>query len=213
VVNAYHVYNLDFDVEAALQGNTQAMSTQSKAIALLQQQMAANGTPVSVSYTLPVLPSGLVPGQGGGLSVLQTATANGVNISHVNIMAMDYGPGFDQAGNPGMGQYAIDAATATHGQLMSLYPSMSSQQAWSMLGVTPLVGINDDPLEIFTLADAQKLTNFAVQNHIGELSMWELPRDVSGTLGAVDAVDGSGIVQTPFQFSKIFEQIEGAPRL
>lgn len=128
-------------------------------------------------------------------------------------MAMDYGPGFDQAGNPGMGQYAIDAATATHGQLMSLYPSMSSQQAWSMLGVTPLVGINDDPLEIFTLADAQKLTNFAVQNHIGELSMWELPRDVSGTLGAVDAVDGSGIVQTPFQFSKIFEQIEGAPRL
>ncbi len=123
------------------------------------------------------------------------------------------GPGFDQDGNPGMGQYAIDAATATHGQLMSLYPSMSSQQAWSMLGVTPLVGINDDPLEIFTLADAQKLTNFAVQNHIGELSMWELPRDVSGTLGAVDAVDGSGIVQTPFQFSKIFEQIEGAPRL
>ncbi|WP_276322700.1 hypothetical protein [Mycobacterium paragordonae] len=37
--------------------------------------------------------------------------------------------------------------------------------------------------------------------------------EVSGTLGAVDAVDGSGIVQTPFQFSKIFEQIEGAPRL
>ncbi|WP_310773860.1 cellulose binding domain-containing protein [Mycobacterium sp. Z3061] len=213
VVNTYHIYNLDFDVEGALQGNTQAMSTQSKAIALLQQQMAANGTPVSVSYTLPVLPTGLVPGQGGGLNVLQTATANGVNISHVNIMAMDYGNGFDQAGNPGMGQYAIDAATATHGQLMTLYPSMSSQQAWSMLGVTPLVGINDDPLEIFTLADAQKLTTFAVQNHIGELSMWELPRDISGTLGAVDAVDGSGIAQTPFQFSKIFEQIEGAPRL
>lgn len=37
--------------------------------------------------------------------------------------------------------------------------------------------------------------------------------EVSGTVGAVDAVDGSGIVQTPFQFSKIFEQIEGAPRL
>lgn len=176
IVSTYHIYNLDFDVEGALQGNTQAMTTQSKAIAMLQQQEAASGTPVTVSYTLPVLPSGLVPGQGGGLSVLQTATANGVNISHVNIMAMDYGNGFDQPGNPGMGQYAIDAATATHGQLMTLYPSLSSQQAWSMLEVTPLIGINDDASEIFTLANAQQLTAFAQQNGIGGLSLWELSR-------------------------------------
>jgi hypothetical protein len=208
IVNTYKIYNLDFDVEGALQGNTQAMNTQSKAIAILQQQEAANGTPVTVSYTLPVLPTGLVEGQGGGLSVLQTATANGVNISRVNVMAMDYGNGFDQTGNPGMGAYAIDAATATHGQLMTLYPSLTSQQAWHMLGVTPLIGINDDPSEIFTLADAQQLTAFAQQNNVGELSMWELPRDLTGTLGAVDAVDGSGIAQTPFEFSHIFEGIE-----
>src|SRR5262249_59709806 len=107
-----------------------------------------------------------------------------------------------------MGTAAINAATATHGQLMQLYPSLTSQQAWNMLGVTPLIGINDDPSEIFTLANAQQLTTFAQQNGIGELSMWELPRDQTGTLGSVDAVDGSGIVQTPFQFSKIFEQIE-----
>jgi hypothetical protein len=157
-----------------------------------------------------VLPTGLV--DWGGLNVLHIANANGVNISHVNIMAMDYGNGFDQPGNPGMGQYAIDAATATHGQLMTLYPSMSSQQAWSMLGVTPLIGINDDPLEIFSLANAQQLTTFAQQNDIGMLSMWELPRDMTGTLGAIDAVDGSGIPQTPFAFSKIFEQIETAPQ-
>ncbi|MGB9222096.1 hypothetical protein [Mycobacterium sp.] len=212
IVSTYHIYNLDFDVEGVLQGNTQAMTTQSKAIAMLQQQEAASGTPVTVSYTLPVLPSGLVPGQGGGLSVLQTATANGVNISHVNIMAMDYGNRFDQPGNPGMGRYAIDAATATHGQLMTLYPSLSSQQAWSILEVTPLIGINDDASEIFTLANAQQLTAFAQQNGIGGLSLWELPRDTTGTLGAVDAVDGSGIAQTPFDFSKIFEQIETAPQ-
>jgi hypothetical protein len=208
IVNTYHVYKLDFDVEGALQGNTQAMDTQSKAIAILQQQEAANGTPVTVSYTLPVLPTGLVEGQGGGLSVLQTAQTNGVNISRVNIMAMDYGNGFDQPGNPGMGVYAIDAATATHSQLMTLYPSLSSQQAWQEIGVTPLIGINDDPSEVFSLANAQQLTTFAQQNGIGELSMWELPRDQTGMLGAVDAVDGSGIQQTPFEFSHIFEQIE-----
>ncbi len=41
--------------------------------------------------------------------------------------------------------------------------------------------------------------------------MWELPRDITGTLGAVDAVDGSGIAQTPFEFSGIFEQIGSGP--
>ena len=210
VVNTYHIYNLDFDVEGELQGNTQALTTQAQAIAMLQAQEAATGTPVTVSYTLPVLPTGLVEGQGGGLNVLQIANTNGVTVSRVNVMAMDYGNGFDQTGNPGMGTYAIDAATATHSQLMTLYPSLTSQQAWQMVGVTPLIGINDDPSEIFTLADAHQLTTFAQQNGIGELSMWELPRDVTGTLGAVDAVDGSGIAQTPFEFSEIFEQIESA---
>ncbi|MGA9675290.1 MAG: hypothetical protein WBR28_08565 [Mycobacterium sp.] len=61
---------------------------------------------------------------------------------------------------------------------------------------------------IFTLSDAQQLTTFAQQNGIGELSMWDLHHDVTGTLGTVAASDGSGIVQTPFEFSKIFEQIE-----
>jgi hypothetical protein len=208
VVNTYKIYNLDFDVEGALQGNTQALMTQSQAIAMLQAQEAAAGTPVTVSYTLPVLPTGLVAGQGGGLNVLQIANTNGVTVSRVNVMAMDYGSGFDQPGNPGMGVYAVDAATATHSQLMTLNPSLSSQQAWSMIGVTPLIGINDDPSEIFTLANAQQLTTFAQQNGIGELSMWELPRDLTGTLGAVDANNGSGIAQTPFEFSGIFEEIE-----
>ena len=86
-------------------------------------------------------PTGLETGPGSELGVLQTAQANGVAVSRVNIMAMNYDP-------PGgdMGGYAIDAATATHGQLMSLYPGLSSDQAWSMLGVTTLPGINDAPI-------------------------------------------------------------------
>jgi hypothetical protein len=211
VVNTYHIYNLDFDVEGALESNTSALQTQAQAIAMLQQEEAAAGTPVTVSYTLPVLPTGLVAGQGGGLNVLQIAKTPSpygvVDISRVNLMAMDY---YDPSVTD-MGTAAIDAATATHGQLMTLYPSLTSQQAWQMVGVTPLIGINDDPSEIFSLADAQQLTTFAQQNGIGQLSMWELPRDVTGALGAADAVDGSGIAQTPFAFSKIFEQIENGP--
>ena len=74
-----------------------------------------------------------------------------------------------------------------------------------MIGVTPLIGVNDDSNEIFYPNDAQLLVNWANTNHIGELSMWELPRDLTGTLGAVDAVNGSGVTQTPFEFSEIFD--------
>lgn len=101
----------------------------------------------------------------------------------MNITAMDY---YDPSVT-NIGTAAIDAAAATHSQLMAMYPSLSSQQAWHMLGVTPLIGINDDPSEIFTLAKAQQLTTFSQQHGIGELSMGELPRDLTGTLGAADA--------------------------
>jgi len=203
IVNTYHIYNLDFDVEGSLVGNTQAVTTQAQAIAMLQTQEAAAGHPITVSYTLAVDPTGL---ESGEVNVLSVAKANGVTVNSVNIMAMNYDP-------PGgdMGGYAIDAATATHSQLMTLYPGLSSQQAWQMLDVTTLPGINDAPYPTnptFTLADAQQLTTFAQQNGIGGLSMWDLHRDVTGTLGSVAAPDGSGIAQTPFEFSKIFEQIE-----
>jgi hypothetical protein len=142
------------------------------------------------------------------MNVLNVANTNGVDVSRVNIMAMDY----YQPSVTNMGTAAIEAATATHAQLMAMYPSLSSQQAWHMLGVTPLIGVNDDASEIFTLANAQQLTSFAQQNHIGELSMWELPRDTTGTLGAVDANNGSGVSQTPFEFSQIFEQVASGPQ-
>ena len=76
IVNTYHIYNLDFDVEGSLVGNTQAVTTQAQAIAMLQAQEAAAGTPVTVSYTLAVDPTGL---ESGEVNVLQIANANGVS--------------------------------------------------------------------------------------------------------------------------------------
>ncbi|CAM4446738.1 putative bifunctional chitinase/lysozyme precursor [Mycobacterium basiliense] len=206
VMSTYGIYDIDFDVEGAMQSNTAALTTQAQAIALAQEWGAANGTPVTVSYTLPVLPTGLTS---DGLRVVQIAQTNGVDISTVNIMAMDY---YDPSYAPyDMGTLAINASEATHSQLMTLYPSLTSEQAWSMLGVTPLIGVNDDPSEIFTIEDAHQLAAFADQHNIGQLSMWELPRDTTGTLGAVDAPDGSGVQQDPFEFSQIFEQYIDEP--
>ncbi|WP_103759408.1 PE domain-containing protein [Mycobacterium marinum] len=197
VMSTYGIYSIDFDDEGAILTNSSALTLQAQAIALSQAWGTANGTPVTVSYTVPVAPSGLTA---EGMAPINAAISSGVNVSTVNIMAMDYYDGTTQ-----MGTAAIDAATATHGQLMTLYPSLSSDQAWAMLGVTPMIGVNDDTSEIFTLTDAQTLTSFAQDNNIGQLSMWQLPRDQTGDIG-VSNNNGSGVEQTPFEFSEIFEQ-------
>lgn len=201
VMNTYGIHKLDFDIEGAALGDTASLKLRSQAIASLQTTGIAAGKPVDVSFTLPVMPTGLTA---DGLRAVQIAVDNHVQISHVNIMAMDYyDPSLPYAGK--MGDYAIQAATAVHGQLATLYPSKTSAQIWSMVDVTPMIGVNDDPAEIFSLADAQKLTTFAEQNNLGGLHMWSANRDFPGTPGVLTNVS-SGVAQNPWQFSQTFEQ-------
>ncbi|MDP7720699.1 PE domain-containing protein [Mycobacterium sp. TY814] len=203
VMNAYGIHKLDFDIEGAALGDTASLKLRSQAIAALQTTGVATGRPVEVSFTLPVMPTGLTA---DGLRAVQIAVDSNVQISHVNIMAMDYyDPTLPYAGK--MGDYAIQAATAVHDQLTTLYPSKTSAQIWSMVDVTPMIGVNDDPAEIFTLADAQKLTTFAEQNNIGGLHIWSANRDFPGPLGVLTNVS-SGVAQNPWEFSQTFEQFD-----
>ncbi|SOJ53936.1 putative bifunctional chitinase/lysozyme [Mycobacterium simulans] len=205
VVNTFGIHKLDFDVEGGMQANIPVLTKQAQAIAMLQAEQAALGTPVEVSYTLPVLPTGLT---NDGLGVLQIAKANGVNITRVNIMAMDYGEAFHGGGSPDMGDLAIMSAQSVHGQLMAMDPSLTSEQAWSMIGVTPMIGINDVMSEVFTVEDAHQLVAFADQHDIGELGMWSVARDTAGQLGVVGP-NGSGVPQTPYEYSQAFAQFDG----
>lgn len=203
VMNAYGIHKLDFDIEGAALGDTAALTRRSQAIASLQANGIATGKPVDVSFTLPVMPTGLTP---DGLRVVQNAVANGVQINHVNIMAMDYfDPALAYQGK--MGDYAIQAATAVHNQLVPLYPSKTDAQIWSMVDVTPMIGVNDDPAEIFSLVDAQKLTAFADQNNLGGLHMWSANRDFPGPLGVLSNTS-SGVAQNAWEFSQTFEKFE-----
>jgi hypothetical protein len=203
-VDTYGIYKLDFDVEGPMQGQSSVLKTQALAINMLQQQETAAGHPIDVSYTLPVLPTGLVEGPSGGMNVLQIAQQSNVNVAHVNIMAMDYGAGFE---GQSMGQNAIDAAQTTHSQLMTLY-NLTSPQAYKMLDVTPMIGVNDITTEVFGIPDANTLTNFAQQNDLGGLSMWSANRDLPGPLGPPVSNTSSGVSQSPWEFSEIFETIE-----
>ena len=197
---------VDFDIEGGAVADHASIDRRSQALAGLQANAAAQGKALQVTITLPVLPSGLTA---DGLYVLQSALKYGVRITDVNVMAMDYGD--NAAPNPGgrMGTYAIDAATSVFGQMKSLYgASLSDAQLWGMIGVTPMIGLNDDTSEVFDQAAARQLLAFAQQKGMGEIAMWSLNRDQPAQGGgAVNDVNdtSSSIVQSPYEFSGIFK--------
>jgi Cellulose binding domain len=194
VITAYGASKLDFDIEGAAVANTAANARRDQALAALQ----AADPGLQVSFTLPVLPSGLTP---DGVAVLDGAVHAGVRLSAVNVMAMDYGDG--AAPNPGgqMGTFAIDAATATDAQVATAL-GISGAAAWPMIAVTPMIGVNDTSDEVFTLANAQQLAAFAASKHLAWLSMWSAARDTQCPGGAQSYASPtcSGLVQAPHAF-------------
>jgi hypothetical protein len=195
VIDRYHVHSLDFDIEGMAVQDQHSITLRDQALVGLK---AANPGLI-ISYTLPVLPTGLTA---DGLNVLASAKHDGLAIDVVNIMAMDYGSAVDNGGQ--MGLDAIDAAIATESQIAAL--GMSAK-----LGVTPMIGVNDISSEVFSLADAQALLNYAqTDSNIVRLAMWSVARDNGNSAGAHFASpDSSGIAQQPYDFSAIFRQFDG----
>jgi len=207
VVDTYGVYDLDFDIEGTWVVDAPSRARRVAALVLLQQMRPT----VRLWFTLPVLPTGL---DANGVSTLNQAVAGGVNLSGVNIMAMDYGAG--AAPDPSqLGAYAISAMTALHGQLQSAYtlagrPPLSDATAWSMVGVTPMIGVNDVAAEIFRTTHAAEVVAFAVEHRVGLVSMWSIQRDLPCPGGPTNwpQTTCSSIEQTPYAFSGIFRQMD-----
>ncbi len=199
VIDTYRVTHLDFDVEGKTLTNTSANERRNEAIAGLQARAKAAGRRLDISYTLPVEVTGLTY---SGINLLRDAIQDGVNIAAVNIMTMDYysksAPG-DQ-----MGQNAIGAANSVYNQLRALYPSRTASQIWAMIGMTPMIGVNDDHAEVFTLQDAQTVLNFAEQQHMILLSFWDVEHDrqCSGNESAPHSC--TGVRQQAYQYDQTF---------
>lgn len=91
----------------------------------------------------------------------------------------------DPAGLPGsaldsgknMGDLAISAANSTYKQIKGIFTGRTDAQLWTMIGITPMFGVNDVATEVFRQADAQNLGDFAKQKKPGRLSFWNLQRD------------------------------------
>ena len=180
---------IDFDVEGS-QISSGALNTRRNNVT---KRLQAAYPGLYVSYTLPVDPTGL-PSE--AVTVVKSAHTAGVDVSLVNIMAMDYGDAYTA-----MGQRAINAATATFNQIKPIFGGKTDAQLWAMIGVTPMIGVNDTQSEVFRQADATQLTTFAQQKGLGLLSYWALQRDMPG---GSDFNDFSLVNTKAYEFYKIF---------
>jgi hypothetical protein len=195
VVEKFGLRKADFDIEGAALSDTEANTRRAQAIAELQRRHPD----LDVSFTLPVLPEGLTP---DGTALLENAADNGVDVSAVNIMAMDYGPTYDGD----MGRYAIEAATATQQQVKSALGIEDDAEAWKTVAVTPMIGVNDVVVEVFTPEDATEVARFAREKNLGWLSMWSATRDKACPGGPKDEADPtcSSIEQGDDDFTRAF---------
>lgn len=204
VVDTYGLDRIDFDIEGAAVTDHASIDRRSAALAQVQAAQRAKGLDLRVSLTLPVLPTGLTA---DGVYVLQSAKNAGLAVSTVNVMAMDFGDATapDPAGK--MGAYAIQSAQSTQAQILQVWPDLTPAQAWASVGVTPMLGQNDNASEVFGLSDAQQLISFAQTEHLGELAFWEMTRDANACTGSLSRC--TDIPQTPYEFSTMFAAFNG----
>jgi chitinase len=143
-IKAYGITRIDFDIEGIWVEDKAANTRNGKALKDLQAELKAENYPLQVWYTLPVLPTGLVP---SGINLLKSALDNGVDIAGVNVMTMDYGDWALPNPSGKMGQAGIDAITSVKDQLKNLYSAKgikkTESELWAMIGTTPMIGIND----------------------------------------------------------------------
>jgi len=210
VIDAYDLTCIDFDVEGAAGAEPASIARRSKAMAILQKNAAAKGKKLSIWLTLAVLPTGLTD----ATKVVQSAVDNGVDLAGVNIMTMCFGSWAAPNPEHKMGEYAIQAAASTVKQLQKIYGDKKTEaELWSMIGVTPMIGRNNPPKEIFWQDDARKLLAFAEKKKIGILSIWSLTRDKASPKGKTYVSPKfSSIDQKPYEFSNILKVYPEGPK-
>jgi len=190
VLDRYQLTWLDFDIEGDALTNTAANERRNSALAGLQKRNPG----LIVSYTLPVDPDGI---SDESRQLLADAKARGVKIHSANVMTMDFGRHFS-AGKR-MRDVAIASALKARQQCAAIDPAIQ-------IGLTPMIGQNDEPGEIFTLADATALRIWAQQQPwVCSLSFWASNRDTGKMSKDKTGDHSSGIQQKPWQFTMIFE--------
>jgi chitinase len=203
VIDRYKINTIDLDLENTGLTNEVAGERRATVLAKLQAQRHAQGKVLAIWVTLPVTPQGLSP---DGTNAVAQLLKGGVDLAGVNVMTMDYGAS-KEAGQS-MQDAAQSALTQTVRQMGVIYKragiQLNEATLWSKIGATPMIGQNDIANEVFTLADAKGLNQFALDRNVGRMSMWSANRDVSCGSNYVDTKvvsdSCSGVKEAKFSF-------------
>ncbi|WP_430869123.1 chitinase [Demequina aurantiaca] len=216
VVDRYTLTGIDLDIEGASLADPEAGVRRAAAIKAVQDQTLEDGRSLSVWLTLPVAPTGLTA---EGITAVDQMLAAGVDLAGVNGMTMDFNSGVSATAP--YSDVVLEASTALHAQVTEAYArigtKLSVTHAWEKVGITPMIGQNDIPGEVFTLGDAATVNEFARANGVGQLSMWSLNRDATcqsplPTVLTVVQTFCSGVDQGGKSFAEVLaEDLPSAP--
>ncbi len=212
LVERYDLAAVDLDVEGTAVADQAASARRAQALATVQRERAADGTPLAVWLTLPVTPAGLTS---DGVATVATTIGGDLELTGVNVMTMDYGS--SRPAGTSMRAATEQAVTVTVEQVAGVYAAagttLTDSQAWARVGATPMIGQNDVDGEVFTLDDAEALAGFARSNGLGRVSLWSINRDLpcSASFGgvAVHSNTCSGVDQQPLAFVTVFGDLGG----
>ena len=195
IVDRYKLTWLDFDIEGDALDNTAANQRRNAALAELQ----AKNPGLIISYTLPVDPNGI---SDESQNLLSDAVAKGLKVHSANVMTMDFGSHFSKGKK--MSDVSIASALKAHEQCQAISPDIQ-------IGLTPMIGQNDEHSEVFTQADAVALLQWAqTKPWICSMSFWAVNRD-TGHLGKdKTGNDTSGVPQKPWEYTTIFKPFTSA---
>jgi len=190
VVDRYRLTWLDFDIEGGALSKDDANERRNVVLARLQ----AKNPGLIISYTLPVDPQGM---PGDARKLLADARLKGVKVHSANVMTMDFGARFSRGKK--MSDVSIASALTAHEQCGKIDPAIQ-------IGLTPMIGQNDERGEVFTQDDAKVLKEWAqAQPWVCSLSFWAINRDAGGDGKANNSNTTSGIPQKPWDFTLIFK--------
>ncbi len=182
---------LDIDIEQSV-----TVETVAGALAALQK---ARGT--AITLTLPV--AGTTQGLADdGIELLKAVEDTGIEVT-VNAMTMN----FDAAGG-GWGLAMTKAAAAVKDDMDSIWTDKSDAELYAMLGVTPMIGVNNSG-GTTTTADATYLLSWAAGKNVGFVRFWSVNRDNGNCTDGSVASNCSGISQTTYQFTDQFHDYAG----
>jgi len=195
VVDEYKSTWLDFDIEGGALSKQDANERRNIVLADLQKKNPG----LMITYTLPVDPHGI---SDESQKLLADAKAKDVKVFSVNVMTMDFGADFTKGKT--MSEVSIASTVKAYEQCQKIDPAIK-------IGITPMIGQNDEKSEIFSLDDAKTLKQWAdTQPWVCSLSFWASNRDAGKPGKKGNDNNTSGIQQKPWEFTSVFQPFTAA---